>query len=225
MPACSAGSGKPSAEITNQEKEMSDQGHSYQEQVGKWAVACFGETTAKDRVERNHRFLEESLELVQSLGCTKSEALQLVEYVFSRDVGEPYQELGGVMVTLGALSEANGLDMVGAGQAELARDWSIIQKIRAKHLTKPRFSPLPGTSDAEREVSEKWIRHYANNIGVGYDELMEAVADWLKRGDYLNKGELLESVETNEALWDHYQRVTGTLVPEDKRYSFFSCSC
>jgi hypothetical protein len=84
---------------------------SFQEQVQPWLTKCFGTVIASDKVERNHRFLEESLELVQATGCTQSEAHQLVDYVFNRPVGEPAQEVGGVMVTLAALCLANRLDM------------------------------------------------------------------------------------------------------------------
>ena len=51
----------------------------YQERVGDWLVACFGPEIASDKEERNHRFLEESLELVQACGCTRDEAYQLVD--------------------------------------------------------------------------------------------------------------------------------------------------
>jgi hypothetical protein len=68
----------------------------YQNRVDEWVQVCFGEQISKDKVERNHRFLEEALELVQSLDCTKSEAHQLVDYVFDREKGEPQQECGGV---------------------------------------------------------------------------------------------------------------------------------
>ena len=74
--------------------------------VGLWIKACLGPLIAADVTERNHRFLEEALELVQSKGCTASEAHQLVDYVFNRPIGEPFQELGGVMVTLAALANA-----------------------------------------------------------------------------------------------------------------------
>uniref|UniRef100_A0A6M3MHP8 Uncharacterized protein n=1 Tax=viral metagenome TaxID=1070528 RepID=A0A6M3MHP8_9ZZZZ len=116
---------------------------SFQSRVQPWLLQCFGAEIAADRVERNHRFLEESLELVQSLGCTDSEAHQLVDYVFGRPVGEPAQEVGGVMVTLAALCLANGLDMHSAGETELARIWTKVEKIRAKQAAKPKHSPLP----------------------------------------------------------------------------------
>lgn len=114
-----------------------------QDRVKPWLIACFGEEIAGDKTERNHRFLEESLELVQSIGCVRSEAHQLVDYVFDRDKGDPKQEAGGVMLTLAALCLAQGLDMHAAGNAELDRVWSKIDKIRAKQAAKPKHSPLP----------------------------------------------------------------------------------
>jgi len=115
----------------------------FQARVHDWIIACFGEEIGRDQVERNHRFLEESLELVQSLGCTVSEAHQLVDYVYGREIGEPNQEVGGVMNTLAALCTAAGLDMAGAGETELARVWTKVEKIRAKQAAKPKHSPLP----------------------------------------------------------------------------------
>ncbi|GEM_PF-1821802 len=115
----------------------------FQQRVQPWLMECFGSTIAGDREERNHRFLEETLELVQACGCSASEAHQLVNYVFGRPVGEPAQEVGGVMVTLAALCLANGLDMHAAGETELARIWTKVEAIRAKQAAKPKHSPLP----------------------------------------------------------------------------------
>lgn len=115
----------------------------FQERVQPWLMACFGEMIAGDREERNHRFLEESLELVQACGCTAHEAHQLVDYVYGRDIGEPAQEVGGVMVTLAALCFANQLDMHTSGEVELARIWTKVEAIRAKQAAKPKHSPLP----------------------------------------------------------------------------------
>lgn len=116
---------------------------SFQDRVKNWLLQCFGEKIATDKMERNHRYLEESLELVQSLGCTKEEALRLVDYVYGRPEGEPFQEVGGVMVTLAALCNANDLDMEKDGEVELERIWVKIPEIRAKQATKPKNSPLP----------------------------------------------------------------------------------
>lgn len=119
---------------------------SFQSRVQPWMMACFGAEISADGAERNHRFLEESLELVQACGCTASEAHQLVEYVYGRPVGEREQEVGGVMVTLAALCLAQGLDMHAAGETELARIWTKVEAIRAKQAAKPKHSPLPAAA-------------------------------------------------------------------------------
>lgn len=115
----------------------------FQSRVKPWMDACFGPEISADKVERNHRFIEEALEFVQANGCTQSEAHQLVDYVYGRPVGEINQEVGGVMVTLAALCLASGVDMHEAAETELARVWEKIDKIRAKQAAKPKHSPLP----------------------------------------------------------------------------------
>jgi len=118
---------------------------SLQNRVRPWLISCFGKEIAGDKVERNHRFLEESIELVQACGCTQSEAHQLVDYVYGRPVGERHQEVGGVVITLAALCLAQELDMYACGEAELARIWTKVEQIRAKQAAKPKHSPLPTT--------------------------------------------------------------------------------
>jgi NTP pyrophosphatase (non-canonical NTP hydrolase) len=115
----------------------------FQDRVQPWMMACFGAEIAADRQERNHRFLEEALELVQACGCTQSEAHQLVDYVYGRPQGDINQEVGGVMVTLAAHCLAHGVNMHEAGETELARVWTKVEAIRAKQAAKPKHSPLP----------------------------------------------------------------------------------
>lgn len=131
-----------------------------------WCVQCFGTQIAFDRTERNHRFLEEALELVQSLGCTQAEAHQLVDYVFGRPVGKPDQELGGVCVTLAALANANDLDIEHQQERELARISvpEILLRIRAKQAAKPKFSPLP---EAIRPASQTETQRLAASLPNG----------------------------------------------------------
>jgi hypothetical protein len=116
---------------------------SYQTEVNKWMLACFGQTIASDKTERNFRFLEEALELVQACGCSQSDVYELVDYVYGRPVGARSQEVGGVLVTLAALCSAQDLDMEEAGKNELARVWTKIEQIRAKQAAKPHQGPLP----------------------------------------------------------------------------------
>ena len=118
----------------------------YQLNVSKWLLQCFGEEIANDQTERSFRFTEESLELVQSLGISKEQVLQLVDYVFERPLGETHQEVGGVMVTLAALCFASNINLETAANDEYERILTKIEKIRAKHFSKPKdvLSPIPG---------------------------------------------------------------------------------
>ncbi len=115
----------------------------FQRQVEPWVLGCFGAEIAGDTVERNHRFIEEALELVQACGGTAEDCHALVDYVFGRPVGLKGQEVGGVMVTLACLCLAHRLDMHGQGDMELKRVWGRIDQIRRKQETKPHRSPLP----------------------------------------------------------------------------------
>lgn len=115
----------------------------FQKTVRDWAVDTFGQEIADDRLERCDRFIEESLELIQSINYSAERAHALVDYVFGRPLGDPDQELGGTMVTLAALSEAIGLDMMDAGKREAERCELLKDKIRAKQQAKPRGSALP----------------------------------------------------------------------------------
>ena len=130
----------------------------FQPQVAPWMEACFGQEIANDLTERNHRFLEEALELVQSTGCTKSDAHALVEYVYGRPMGSTHQEVGGVMVTLAALCNATLLDMHEAGDDELSRVWRKVGEIRAKQAAKPRGSALPQTWHDPRDAKIETLR-------------------------------------------------------------------
>lgn len=105
--------------------------------VGLWLIECFGVSIARDTNERNLRFLEEALELVQSLGLSQESAHKLVDYVYNRDIGFPEQEVGGVMVTLAALCFANHLNLEACAEDELTRINLKINEIREKQKNKP----------------------------------------------------------------------------------------
>lgn len=116
----------------------------FQAEVGDWMMVCFGTEIADDRLERGDRFIEEALELAQTVpGFTAERAHALVDYVFGRQVGERGQEVGGVMVTLAALCNTFGLSISGEADRELARIWTKVDEIRAKQAAKPTGSALP----------------------------------------------------------------------------------
>jgi hypothetical protein len=108
----------------------------FQPRVQAWVQACFGYKQAMDKPMRNRRFLEEALELVQACGLPKEQALALVEYTYSRPIGKPYQEVGGVMTTLASLCAANDIDMAQAGDDELISNWGRVNDIRLKSSQK-----------------------------------------------------------------------------------------
>ncbi len=120
---------------------MSDR--TFQARVQEWTSACFPPSAQGDVSERAHRFLEEAIELAQTANCSREDAHALVDYVFSRPEGEAFQEAGGVLVTLAALCNIHGVDMDLAGEQELSRNWSRIDKIRAKQAARPQGSALP----------------------------------------------------------------------------------
>ena len=207
-------------------------GETFQDGVASWMLACFGAQIAADGVERNHRFLEEALELVQSLGCTHEEALRLVAYVYSRPIGEPAQEVGGVMVTLAALCSAHGLDMVAAGGAELERVWTKIEQIRAKQAAKPKHSPLPqaltegvfraGDIVRHRPTCEEWTVAYVDgehlaSCGWPDGEVRVADCDLVAKCTDQKHLEMLRQIAASGGK--RAQRASAALaamVPEDR---------
>lgn len=176
---------------------------SFQAQVAKWVFQCFGPVVAMDKVERNHRFLEESLELAQALKCSKEEALMLVDYVYGRPEGDPPQEVGGVLVTLAALCQANGLNMQDAGDVELARVWTKVEQIREKQAGKPRNSPLP---QHEITMESHVLRELVNelrDVAAQYhyhQSLRERLAGAVKKAIAIGKGKELMDADMHAEL-------------------------
>lgn len=128
----------------------------FQTRVDEWAVECFGDDLAHDSTERNDRFTEEALELVQARGYTREQAHWMVDFVFNRPAGDVVNEIGGVMVTLAALCNVADQGMMQCGEKELARVWGKIPQIREKQGAKPKFSPLQegaGASLCDLKVS------------------------------------------------------------------------
>jgi hypothetical protein len=120
----------------------------FQTAVLHWMRRSFPAGFGMDPAERNNRFLEEALELVQACDMTAEDAHRLVDYVFGRPKGIPESEAGGVMVTLAALCLARQMDMADCAYIELGRvdTPAMIARIRAKYDSRPSDSPLPGTA-------------------------------------------------------------------------------
>lgn len=120
----------------------------FQDAVRRWCYECFGVTITNNHIERADRFLEECLELVQTTpGFTAERAHALVDYVFSRPVGDRRQEIGGVAVTLSALANADNIVIASCANHELNRIQhpENIEKIREKQKLKSKI-PLPNAT-------------------------------------------------------------------------------
>ena len=85
--------------------------------------------------------------------------------------------------------------------------------------THPAFEPKP------RDASEQWIRDFATGVGLKYEVVMEGAREYLRTGEYLCFGGLLEGEYVPDDFWPHYEQVTNTTVPKNERGSFFTCSC
>ncbi|WP_205954377.1 hypothetical protein [Pseudoxanthomonas winnipegensis] len=126
---------------------------SFQEGVSTWMQQCFIPSLYSNMTERGDRLLEEVLEMLQAHGYDRTRVATLVDYVYARPVGEPAQEVGGVMVTLAGFCWVAGLDMHAAGDAELRRitQPELMEKIRRKQEAKNALhfdTPLPGAAGA-----------------------------------------------------------------------------
>ena len=141
----------------------------FQSRVHTWLLECFGWDIAGDRQERGDRLLEEVLELLQSGGYDPARVAALRDYVWGRPVGEPAQEVGGVMVTLAAYCVAHDLNMMANGITELERIErpEIVLKIRAKQAAKPTGSALPIATDSPAEGGEPfaWASEWTGQAG------------------------------------------------------------
>jgi hypothetical protein len=146
----------------------------FQKRVAYWAKVCFGAHLAMDKRERNQRFIEEALELVQSCGMTRREAIGAVNYVFSRPVGEKRQEVGGVYTTLALLCDANGIDMIGEGERDYMSisTTEVTERIRAKRMNKPDF---------DSEINPMTRRQFIDSLHALSPDLFQSLTDFGQR--------------------------------------------
>lgn len=92
-----------------------------QAKIFTWTQAAFTVEQATSLPQRGLRLLEEAVEAYQAVGGDPAMAHRLVDFVFSRPVGELGQELGGISVCLLALAAAAGLSADAEEQREVAR--------------------------------------------------------------------------------------------------------
>jgi hypothetical protein len=90
------------------------------------------------------------------------------------------------------------------------------------HWTHPSFEPEPApVNPDEQSPSERWLRAFAERVGLGYFDLMSGAGQWIQQGEHLCRGGLLEGQYVPDEFWVHYEAVTG----DKGEGSFFTCSC
>lgn len=82
-----------------------------------------------------------------------------------------------------------------------------------------------GPQAPEMSESERWIRDFADRVSLHYNVVMNGAAEYVRSGEYLCFGGLLENEWVPDEFWPHYENVTGKKVEEKDRGSFFTCSC
>lgn len=111
------------------------------------------------------------------------------------------------------------------------RFWLVVyprQITSLRHVWEhPKFPPsLDVTATAKSYPrSEKWLRGYAATIPVHYEDLLIHAREYAEHGAYWIEGGRFESYSVPDEFWTHYENVTGKVVDEENRGSFFSCSC
>jgi hypothetical protein len=79
---------------------------------------------------------------------------------------------------------------------------------------------------AATEDSEAYLRRIAGAGHLSYEDLLDRIQAYLDDkyfGVTGKSGSFSDYYE--DAIWDHYESVTGVRVPADKRENCFSCSC
>jgi len=92
-----------------------------QVQVQNWGRAAFGDAHVTSVPQRCLRLIEEAIEACQAGGLERGQLHRLVDYIYSRPVGELHQEIGGIGVTLLALAAAASLSADAEEVREIAR--------------------------------------------------------------------------------------------------------
>jgi hypothetical protein len=98
--------------------------------IATWTTEAFGQEQAISLQQRALRMLEEAVELYQACGAPADMAHRLFDYVFSRPVGDVAQEVGGLSVTVLALSAAAGI----SAEAEEVREVERVLSKGAAHF-------------------------------------------------------------------------------------------
>jgi hypothetical protein len=145
-----------------------------------WAIGVFGPIAANP-VERATRFIEEALELAQSIGVPADRAAAIHARVYARAPGFSTMEIGQAALTLELLAEAIGMNLDASADAELARVRAISnEEWQRRHEAKVRAgiagvaAPIrePKSDDNTRVLElHAALHHSLQNTDVAIEQI------------------------------------------------------
>lgn len=97
----------------------------------------FNKKIIYSKEERAYRFLEESLELVQSLDIPKDKVLEFIEYVYNKPEGYPSKEIGDVQITLACMCVGLGIDLEEVSYERMRAALENAERIKERWKNKP----------------------------------------------------------------------------------------
>ena len=87
----------------------------------------------------------------------------------------------------------------------------------------------PGTPPSPGSISEQWLRQFALDLELEYEELMGAAKLNLETGDYTYVGDREGRLDVSDSrwgeFWRHYSTATGVSFAEEPDHHFFRCGC
>jgi hypothetical protein len=87
---------------------------------------------------------------------------------------------------------------------------------------------LKGMQRLDNSESIAFLSRYARKVELSYEKLIEAANNYLENGDdvCLDFDTPDMVYQQRKEFWEHFSRVTGVEVPEEKnKETFFSCAC
>lgn len=84
-------------------------------------------------------------------------------------------------------------------------------------------SALPPRSGYDE--SKRWLTDFARSVTLDYGRIMDIADKWVEHSAFFGPSYDYDHYDVPDEFWSHYERITGKIVPQLKRQSFFSCCC
>lgn len=109
-----------------------------QYRVNGWLRACVGDEVTNDLTERNNRFAEEAIELLQACGYSYAQLVAMADHVYAKEAETDIaKEAADVLICLAPLATARNIELGEAVSGRIDENWDRINLIREKNRNKP----------------------------------------------------------------------------------------